>query len=158
MDYPQPAGIHVAGWVASRKRWHPGKRCRLNSYFFLYLIIMKLGVCWHNLSAKFDNQPDHIKHVRIMALNLTKKTFTLSNSNSVTILMGKVTFTIKRTIVFPQWLLCYGGIVSTVCAFNATTCRPSLEFYFWGQSDQGHCYFKKITAPWWSWRAHLSSR
>ena len=37
-------------------------------------IVFKLheNVSWQNISAKFDNQADPIKHVRVMALELAK--------------------------------------------------------------------------------------
>ena len=37
-------------------------------------IIIKLceNVCWQNILAKFDNQPDPIKHIGVMALELAK--------------------------------------------------------------------------------------
>ena len=39
-----------------------------------HCIIMKLceNVCWQNISAKFDNQSDPIKHFGVMALELAK--------------------------------------------------------------------------------------
>ena len=48
--------------------------CPLNNFNFLYCIIIKLceNVCWQNISAKLDNQPDPMKHFRVMALELAK--------------------------------------------------------------------------------------
>ena len=39
-----------------------------------HCIIIKLceHVCWQNVSAKFDNQPDPMKHFGVMALELAK--------------------------------------------------------------------------------------
>ena len=48
--------------------------CALNDFNGIHCIISKLceNVCWQNISAKFDNQPDHIKHFGVMALELAK--------------------------------------------------------------------------------------
>ena len=46
----------------------------LNNFNSYHCIIIKLceNVCWQNIPAKFDNQPDPIKHFGVMALELTK--------------------------------------------------------------------------------------
>ena len=48
--------------------------CPPNNFNSFHCIIIKLceNVCWHNLLAKFNNQPDAIKHFGVMALELTK--------------------------------------------------------------------------------------
>ena len=48
--------------------------CLLNNFNSLHCIIIKLceNVCWQNVSTKFDNQPDPIKHFGVMALELAK--------------------------------------------------------------------------------------
>ena len=48
--------------------------CPLNNFNSLHCIIIKPceNVCWQNISAKFDNQPDPIKHFGVMALELAK--------------------------------------------------------------------------------------
>ena len=46
----------------------------LNNFNSFHCIIIKLyeNVCWQNISAKFDNQPDPIKHFGVMAIELSK--------------------------------------------------------------------------------------
>jgi len=46
----------------------------LNNLKKIHCIIIKLceNVCWQNTSAKFDNQPDPMKHFGVMALELAK--------------------------------------------------------------------------------------
>ena len=53
--------------------------CPLSNFNCFHCIIMKWIiinlcdiVCWQNISAKFDNQPDLIKHFGVMALELAK--------------------------------------------------------------------------------------
>ena len=48
--------------------------CPLNNLNSFHCIIIKLceNVCWQNISAKFDNQPDSIKHFGVMAIELAK--------------------------------------------------------------------------------------
>ena len=48
--------------------------CPLNNFNSFYCIIIKLceNVCWQNISAKFDNQSDPMKHFGVMALELAK--------------------------------------------------------------------------------------
>ena len=48
--------------------------CPLNNFNSFHCIIIKLceNVCWQNVSAKLDNQPDPIKHFRVMPLELAK--------------------------------------------------------------------------------------
>ena len=48
--------------------------CPLNNLNSFHCIIIKLceNVCWQNISTKFDNQPDPIKHFGVMTLELTK--------------------------------------------------------------------------------------
>ena len=66
--------------------------CPLNSF---HCIIIKLCdiACWHNLLAKYKNQPDPIKHFGVMDLELakiahvrsaTQMFFTGSSTNLVT--------------------------------------------------------------------------
>jgi len=48
--------------------------CLLNNLNSFHCIIIKLceNVCWQNILAKFNNQPDPIKHFGVMALELAK--------------------------------------------------------------------------------------
>ena len=48
--------------------------CLLNNFNSFHCIIIKLyeNVCWQNISAKFDTQPDPIKHFGVMAIELSK--------------------------------------------------------------------------------------
>ena len=56
--------------------------CRLNNFLnSFHCIIIKLcgNVCWQNISAKFDNQPDPMKHFGVMVLELAKLACPLCN-------------------------------------------------------------------------------
>ena len=58
-------GTRVAGSVQST--------FPLNNFNSFHCIIIKHeNVCWHNTSAKFNNQPDPMKHFGVMALELAK--------------------------------------------------------------------------------------
>mgnify|MGYP000117923167 CR=1 FL=1 len=59
-------GTRPAGGIQSN--------CPLNNFNSFQLIIIKLceSVCWQNISTKFDNQTDPIKHFGVMALELSK--------------------------------------------------------------------------------------
>ena len=59
-------------WEHVRRRGQ--EHCPLNNLNSFHCIIIKLSenVCWQNISAKFDNQPDPIKHLAVMALELSK--------------------------------------------------------------------------------------
>jgi len=48
--------------------------CPLNNFNSFHCIMIKLceNVCWQNVSAKFDKQPDPIKHFGVMVLELAK--------------------------------------------------------------------------------------
>ena len=48
--------------------------CALNNFNRFHCIIIKLceNVCWQNIAAKFNNQPDPIKQFGVMALDLVK--------------------------------------------------------------------------------------
>jgi len=48
--------------------------CPLNNFNSFHCIIIKLceNVCWQNISAKFNNQPDPMKHFGVLALELAK--------------------------------------------------------------------------------------
>ena len=48
--------------------------CPLNYFNSFHCIIIKLceNVCWQNISAKFNKQPDPMKHFGVMALELAK--------------------------------------------------------------------------------------
>ena len=48
--------------------------CPLNNLSIFHCIIIKLceNVCWQNISAKFDNQPDPIKHFGVIVHELAK--------------------------------------------------------------------------------------
>ena len=59
-------GTRAAGGVQSI--------CPLDNLNSFHCIIIKLyeNVCWQNISAKFDNQPDPMKLFGVMALELAK--------------------------------------------------------------------------------------
>ena len=59
-------GTRAAGGVQSI--------CPLNNFNRFHCIIIKLceNVCWQNIAAKFNNQPDLMKHFGVMALVLAK--------------------------------------------------------------------------------------
>ena len=48
--------------------------CPLNNFNSFRWVIIKLCdiVCWHNLLAKFNNQPNPLKDFVVMALELAK--------------------------------------------------------------------------------------
>ena len=71
-----------------------------------HCIIIKLcqNICWQNISAKFDNQPDPMKHFWVMVLELAKIDkinhvrsvtsicFNGSSSNFVTMFVGIISW------------------------------------------------------------------
>jgi len=60
--------------------------CPLNNLNSFHCIIINHceNVCWQNISANFDNQPDPIKHFGVMALELAK----FAKINFVTLFVG----------------------------------------------------------------------
>ena len=83
--------------------------CPLNNLDSSHCIIIKLceKVCWQNISAKFDNQPDPIKHFGVMALELAKFV-KINRSRSVT------------------WIFINGSSSNFVKMFGGKISRPSL--------------------------------
>ena len=61
-------------WEHVRRVGGVHRICPLNNFNIFHCIIIKLSenVCWQNISAKFDNQPDPMKHFGVMALELAK--------------------------------------------------------------------------------------
>ena len=66
--------------------------CPLNNLSIFHCIIIKLceNVCWQNISAKFDNQPDPIKHFGVHSV--TWIVFNGSSSNFVTLFVGIISW------------------------------------------------------------------
>jgi len=61
-------------WEHVRRAGSVQSICPLNNFNSFHCIIIKLceNVCWQNISPKFDNQPNPIKHFGVMALELDK--------------------------------------------------------------------------------------
>ena len=56
------------GKIAKNK---PCPLCNLNIFQWIIITLCE-NVCWQNISAKFDNQPNPMKHLGVMALELAK--------------------------------------------------------------------------------------
>ena len=64
--------IHVL-WGRGQRAGGGQSICPLNNLnIFQWIIKLCENVCWQNIAAKFDNQPDPMKLFGVMALELAK--------------------------------------------------------------------------------------